>query len=85
MCTLVFHLEDLFLLVFLEGLKLIQEMEVNNDKLSTEKYLELNDWLQHNSEYIVHWLSITRKDDDISFCLYYREPKKSESKRITIF
>ena len=65
--------------------KLVQEMDIENNKLTTEKYLELNDWLQHNSEYIVHWLSITRKDNEISFCLYYREPRKTKSKRITIF
>ena len=64
-------------------------MDIENNKITTKKYLELNDWLQHNSDYYVYWLSITRKDNDISFCLYYREPNKpeseSKSKSITIF
>ena len=66
--------------------KLVQDMNHNNNIKDTEKYLELNKWLGENLEYEVHWLSITKKNEEVSICLYYRESNSHiESKRITIF
>lgn len=66
--------------------KLVQDMNHNNNIKDTEKYLELNKWLGENLEYEVHWLSITKNNEEVSICLYYRESNSHiESKRITIF